>query len=73
LSLEKWSLSNKFYLLNSSQLTIGIKYYIIHIVKYLLQLRQTVFQFCQKELAPKAQEIDQNNEFKELRVRKQTL
>jgi hypothetical protein len=54
-------------------ITIGIKYYIIHIVKYLLQLRQTVFQFCQKELAPKAQEIDQNNEFKELRVSKQTL
>ncbi|XP_071129674.1 isovaleryl-CoA dehydrogenase, mitochondrial-like isoform X2 [Mytilus edulis] len=31
------------------------------------QLRQSVFQFCQKELAPKAQEIDHNNEFKDLR------
>lgn len=31
------------------------------------QLRQTVFNFAQKELAPFAQEIDKNNEFKELR------
>lgn len=31
------------------------------------QLRQTVFQFCQKELAPKAQEIDHTNEFKDMR------
>ena len=27
------------------------------------QLRETVFKFCQKELAPYAQEIDKNNEF----------
>lgn len=31
------------------------------------QLRQTVFNFAQKELAPFAQEIDKNNEFKDLR------
>lgn len=31
------------------------------------QLRQTVFNFAQKELAPFAYEIDKNNEFKELR------
>uniref|UniRef100_A0A2M3ZHG1 Isovaleryl-CoA dehydrogenase, mitochondrial n=1 Tax=Anopheles braziliensis TaxID=58242 RepID=A0A2M3ZHG1_9DIPT len=31
------------------------------------QLRQTVFNFAQKELAPFAQEIDKQNEFKELR------
>ncbi|XP_070489935.1 isovaleryl-CoA dehydrogenase, mitochondrial-like [Chironomus tepperi] len=30
-------------------------------------LRQTVFNFAQKELAPFAQEIDKNNEFKDLR------
>ena len=33
-----------------------------------LQLRESVFQFSQKELAPKAAEIDKNNEFKELKV-----
>jgi len=32
-----------------------------------LQLRETAFQFFQKELAPYAQEIDKNNEFKQLR------
>lgn len=32
------------------------------------QLRQTVFNFAQKEIAPKAKEIDQMNEHKELRV-----
>ena len=32
------------------------------------QLRQTVFNFVQKELAPKANEIDRTNEFKDLRV-----
>ncbi|KAL5018663.1 hypothetical protein ScPMuIL_004385 [Solemya velum] len=31
------------------------------------QLRETVFQFAQKELAPKAAEIDKNNEFKEMK------
>lgn len=31
------------------------------------QLRQTVFNFAQKELAPHAQEIDRTNEFKSLR------
>jgi len=31
------------------------------------QLRQTVFQFFQKELAPKAAEIDRENTFKEMR------
>lgn len=31
------------------------------------QLRQTVFNFAQKELAPFAQEIDKQNEFKDLR------
>lgn len=30
----------------------------------MLQLRETVFNFAQKELAPHAQEIDKNNEFK---------
>ena len=32
------------------------------------QLRQTVFNFAQKELAPRAQEIDQQNGFTDLRV-----
>ncbi|KAK6165885.1 hypothetical protein SNE40_022706 [Patella caerulea] len=31
------------------------------------QLRQSVFQFTQKELAPKAAEIDRSNEFKDMR------
>ncbi|XP_077291536.1 3'-phosphoadenosine 5'-phosphosulfate synthase isoform X1 [Arctopsyche grandis] len=31
------------------------------------QLRQTIFDFVQKELAPKAAEIDKNDEFKEMR------
>lgn len=29
-----------------------------------LQLRETIFNFAQKELAPHAQTIDKNNEFK---------
>ena len=35
---------------------------------YFWQLRETVFQFAQKELAPKAQRIDRDNEFTEMRV-----
>ena len=31
------------------------------------QLRETVFNFCQKELAPHADAIDKNNEFPQLR------
>ncbi|KAJ1104478.1 hypothetical protein NDU88_001889 [Pleurodeles waltl] len=31
------------------------------------QLRQTMYRFCQEHLYPKAQEIDQKNEFKEMR------
>ncbi|XP_067673733.1 isovaleryl-CoA dehydrogenase, mitochondrial-like isoform X2 [Haliotis asinina] len=31
------------------------------------QLRQSVFQFAQKELAPKAEEIDKSNDFKDMR------
>lgn len=31
------------------------------------QLRETIFQFCQKELAPKAQEIDKSNDFPDMR------
>ncbi|XP_052684547.1 isovaleryl-CoA dehydrogenase, mitochondrial-like isoform X1 [Crassostrea angulata] len=31
------------------------------------QLRQTVFQFCEKELAPKADEIDKTNDFKDIK------
>ena len=34
----------------------------------LLQLRETVFQFAQKELAPKAAEIDKTNTFPEAKV-----
>ena len=34
----------------------------------LLQLRETVFQFTQKELAPKADEIDKTDSFLGLRV-----
>ena len=39
---------------------------ILHFICFLffLQLRQTVFNFAQKELAPLAQEIDKQNEFK---------
>lgn len=32
-----------------------------------IQLRQTVFQFCEKELAPKADEIDKTNDFKDIK------
>ncbi|XP_066550440.1 isovaleryl-CoA dehydrogenase, mitochondrial [Amia ocellicauda] len=32
-----------------------------------IQLRQSVQRFCQDQLAPKAQEIDQNNDFKEMK------
>ena len=35
----------------------------------LFQLRETVFQFAQKELAPKADEIDKTNGFPGIRVR----
>ncbi|KAL1131503.1 hypothetical protein AAG570_011120, partial [Ranatra chinensis] len=31
------------------------------------QLRQTIFNYCQKELAPKAAEIDRNNGFKDIK------
>lgn len=31
---------------------------------FYLQLRETIFNFAQKELAPHAQNIDQTNEFK---------
>lgn len=33
-----------------------------------LQLRKSVFDFFQKELAPKAAQIDKDNNFPELRV-----
>lgn len=39
-----------------------------HWPSIVLQLRQTVFNFVQKELAPKAAEIDKTNNFPELRV-----
>lgn len=35
---------------------------------FFLQLRQLIFNFAQKELAPKAAEIDKKNNFDELRV-----
>lgn len=35
---------------------------------FILQLRETIFNFAQKELAPKAYEIDKNDDFKEIRV-----
>ena len=31
------------------------------------QLRETVFNFCQKELSPHAQDIDKNNNFPQMR------
>lgn len=34
---------------------------------FVSQLRQSVFDFAQKELAPKAQQIDKDNNFAELR------
>ena len=37
-------------------------------VPFPIQLRQTVYQFVQKELAPKADEIDKTNDFKEMKV-----
>ena len=33
------------------------------------QLRETVFNFCQKELAPKAYQIDKDNNFPEMRYK----
>lgn len=42
--------------------SIANEFIIIHGLS--LQLRQTVFDFFQKELAPFAQEIDKTNEFK---------
>ena len=33
------------------------------------QLRETIFNFAQKELGPKAKEIDEKNNFEGLRVR----
>jgi hypothetical protein len=38
-------------------------------IKFFLKLRQTVFNFVQKELAPQAKEIDQQNGFKDLKVK----
>lgn len=35
---------------------------------FILQLRNSVFQFCQSQLAPKAAEIDRTNDFKDMRV-----
>lgn len=37
------------------------------VLKKSFQLRETVFQFVQKELAPKANEIDKSNKFEGLR------
>lgn len=34
----------------------------------LLQLRESVFQFTQKELAPKAAQIDKENNFADMKV-----
>ena len=39
-----------------------------YILVTFLQLRKTVFDFAQKELAPFADEIDRENNFKQLRV-----
>lgn len=50
---------------------VGISYeycVVIHVVYFLSQLRQSVFQFVQKELAPKAEEIDRTNSFPEMKV-----
>ena len=35
---------------------------------FYLQLRKTIFDFAQKELAPKAHQIDKDNEFPEFNV-----
>lgn len=35
---------------------------------FLFQLRKTVFDYAQRELAPKAAEIDKTNTFRDLRV-----
>lgn len=45
--------------------------YIEHTVVMILhfQLRETVFQFAQKELAPQADEIDKSNSFPGMKVR----
>ena len=41
-----------------------------HFITFLsLQLRETIYNFCQKELAPYADEIDKQNNFAQLRVR----
>lgn len=40
----------------------------MHFSLYFGQLRQTMTKFCQEHLAPKAQEIDRDNEFKDMRV-----
>lgn len=43
---------------------------IVHVVVMMLlfQLRETVFQFAQKELAPQADEIDKSNSFPGMKV-----
>lgn len=39
-----------------------------HCIPYVFQFRQTVFQFVQKEIAPKASTIDKENDFADMKV-----
>lgn len=56
---EEQSAVSNFYLRNNLALIT------LTVINY--QLRQSVFNFAQKEIAPFAYEIDKNNEFKDLR------
>ncbi|PAA58574.1 hypothetical protein BOX15_Mlig032956g2 [Macrostomum lignano] len=70
--LQKLGKSCSFSLNSSSTRLYSTEFFPINDELYGLtdeqkQLRQTIFQFCQKELAPKAQQIDAENDFKDIK------
>ena len=70
-SMTHYPIDDAFFGLTEDQSAVSsLKFKIYVLISDLIKiakLRQTVFNFAQKELAPFAQEIDKNNEFKELR------
>ena len=63
-------IETQFFLLIIYRILINIDINKGKTVFFFLQLRQLIFNFAQKELAPRAAEIDKKNNFDELRVSK---
>uniref|UniRef100_A0A1B6KKR0 Isovaleryl-CoA dehydrogenase, mitochondrial n=1 Tax=Graphocephala atropunctata TaxID=36148 RepID=A0A1B6KKR0_9HEMI len=71
-ALKFVSVYSKEVSLNEYKRTLSSKFYpidenIFGLTAEQIQLRENIFNFAQKELAPKADEIDKSNQFKELR------